>query len=212
MAMKWGSLSKFVFIAATLALGFGVTTNSAHAAFCPGPSPTGIFDADHGTFCGGGTQEDWGIPGVNKGVTPYTGLVPAYGLEVSFTGEGPIDPNSILIGNGAGCAGSTGGGTTFCTIGPIDIWEAFRTSPSSIDFLAQSSAYFLSPGQSFFVNVFFLSDPPGPTATYSFITSFSPNLATPLPSTWLMMLSGFVGLTFLAYRGTKKNSAAIAAA
>ena len=35
---------------------------------------------------------------------------------------------------------------------------------------------------------------------------------TPLPSTWLMMLSGFVGLGFLAYRGTKKNAAAIAAA
>jgi hypothetical protein len=35
---------------------------------------------------------------------------------------------------------------------------------------------------------------------------------TPLPSTWLMMLSGFVGLGFFAYRGTKKNSAALAAA
>jgi hypothetical protein len=36
--------------------------------------------------------------------------------------------------------------------------------------------------------------------------------ATPLPSTWLMMLSGFVGLGFFAYRGTKKNIAALAAA
>ena len=35
---------------------------------------------------------------------------------------------------------------------------------------------------------------------------------TPLPSTWLMLLSGFVGIGFLAYRGTKKNAAAIAAA
>lgn len=31
--------------------------------------------------------------------------------------------------------------------------------------------------------------------------------ATPLPSTWLMMLSGFVGLGFLVYRGTKKRTA-----
>jgi hypothetical protein len=31
--------------------------------------------------------------------------------------------------------------------------------------------------------------------------------ATPLPSTWLMLLSGFVGLGFLAYRGTKKRTA-----
>ena len=31
---------------------------------------------------------------------------------------------------------------------------------------------------------------------------------TPLPSTWLMLLSGFLGLGFLAYRGTKKNAVA----
>ena len=35
---------------------------------------------------------------------------------------------------------------------------------------------------------------------------------TPLPSTWLMLLSGFVGFGFFAYRGMKKNAAAIAAA
>jgi hypothetical protein len=36
--------------------------------------------------------------------------------------------------------------------------------------------------------------------------------ATPLPSTWTMLIAGFVGLGFFAYRGTKKNAAAIAAA
>ncbi len=36
--------------------------------------------------------------------------------------------------------------------------------------------------------------------------------ATPLPSTWTMLIAGFVGLGFFAYRGTKKNTAAIAAA
>jgi HpiC1 cyclase len=36
--------------------------------------------------------------------------------------------------------------------------------------------------------------------------------ATPLPSTWTMLIAGFVGLGFFAYRGTKKGSAAIAAA
>jgi len=35
--------------------------------------------------------------------------------------------------------------------------------------------------------------------------------ATPLPSTWLMLLSGFVGLGFFAYRGTKKRTAIAAA-
>jgi hypothetical protein len=36
--------------------------------------------------------------------------------------------------------------------------------------------------------------------------------ATPLPSTWTMLIAGFVGVGFLAYRGTKKGTAAIAAA
>lgn len=35
--------------------------------------------------------------------------------------------------------------------------------------------------------------------------------ATPLPSTWLMLLSGFIGFGFLAYRGTK-NCIALATA
>jgi Ice-binding-like len=35
---------------------------------------------------------------------------------------------------------------------------------------------------------------------------------TPLPSTWLMLLSGLVGLGFIAQRGSKRNSAACAAA
>jgi hypothetical protein len=36
--------------------------------------------------------------------------------------------------------------------------------------------------------------------------------ATPLPSTWTMLIAGFLGLGFFAYRGSKKNGAAIAAA
>jgi hypothetical protein len=36
--------------------------------------------------------------------------------------------------------------------------------------------------------------------------------ATPLPSTWTMLIAGFVGLGFFAYRGTKKGSPAVAAA
>jgi hypothetical protein len=36
--------------------------------------------------------------------------------------------------------------------------------------------------------------------------------ATPLPSTWLMLLSGFVGLGCFAFRGKKKSIAALSAA
>jgi len=36
--------------------------------------------------------------------------------------------------------------------------------------------------------------------------------ATPLPSTWTMLIAGFAGLGFFAYRGSKNRSAALAAA
>ncbi len=37
-------------------------------------------------------------------------------------------------------------------------------------------------------------------------------LATPLPSTWTMLIVGFAGLGFFAYRGSKSSAAALAAA
>jgi hypothetical protein len=43
---------------------------------------------------------------------------------------------------------------------------------------------------------------------YQSFTATNGSLATtPLPSTWTMLIAGFVGLGFFAYRGTKKNSA-----
>jgi hypothetical protein len=54
------------------------------------------------------------------------------------------------------------------------------------------------------------TDTAGPTSLRVEMTGTAS--ATPLPSTWTMLLAGFVGLGFFAYRGTKKNSAALAAA
>ena len=53
----------------------------------------------------------------------------------------------------------------------------------------------------------------GQTATANFSDGIFTNVTlTPLPSTWTMMIIGFVGLGFFAYRGSKKGSAVIAAA
>jgi choice-of-anchor C domain-containing protein len=58
----------------------------------------------------------------------------------------------------------------------------------------------------------------GDSGNSSYPNAFGPALdnvsisQTPLPSTWTMLLLGFIGLGFFAYRGTKKGSAAIAAA
>lgn len=41
---------------------------------------------------------------------------------------------------------------------------------------------------------------------------YNPISTTPLPSTWFMLLSGFIGFGFFTHRGTKKNVVALAAA
>ncbi len=51
-----------------------------------------------------------------------------------------------------------------------------------------------------------------PSLTFLDDVSLTAATATPLPSTWTMLIAGFLALGFFAYRGTKKGSAAIAAA
>jgi hypothetical protein len=207
--------------AATLALGFGAATSSARADEVltgdPGPTyyPVGGYSSYFNyDWSYGGSQQDWGIPGVDAGTTPYLGSSPAYGLTLTFTGEAPISASSIAIGNGAACAGSTGGGTTFCTISPTDIWEAFLVGPDTIEFLAQNSAYYLLPGQYFFVNVFFNQTGYGPdpaSVTMTFDPTFSPT-PTPVPAALPLLASGLAGLGLLGWRRNKKQKAKLAAA
>jgi hypothetical protein len=52
----------------------------------------------------------------------------------------------------------------------------------------------------------------GETSTVAYDNLEFDLTTTPLPSTWTMLIAGFVGLGFVAYRGKKKGSAAIAAA
>ncbi len=81
--------------------------------------------------------------------------------------------------------------------GSYGVW-----TPNSFDITATSTSEILS----------FQSINVGGLPSYgNEITNVSLN-ATPLPSTWTMLIAGFIGLGFFAYRGTKKGSAAIAAA
>lgn len=75
-----------------------------------------------------------------------------------------------------------------------------------------------------------ISDPGPDTilSTFTAVISDSPNLVdgdlaiinateapistTPLPSTWTMLIAGFVGIGFFAYRGSKRNAVALVAA
>ncbi len=81
---------------------------------------------------------NWGSPGVAHGIIPYEEASTAYGMDITFTGGGTIDAASVTLGNSKNCIGATGGGTTFCTEGPEDIWEATIVGPDTIDFLGRA--------------------------------------------------------------------------
>lgn len=157
------------------------------------PSETWQFNADGGTL-----ENDWGSPGVGAGEVVSGETVPVFGMTLDFTGGGTIDASSVAIGNGAACAGSTNGGTTFCTANPSDIWVATVTGPSSISFIAQNPTFFLQPGQLYFVNVFFTGATPD-SFTGTWLTTFSGSGA-PEPTTWGLMLLGFGGAGYALRR------------
>jgi hypothetical protein len=92
----------------------------------------------------------------------------------------------------------------------LRVLQIGQTSPNSIAFLAQSPCYFLSPGQDFFVNVFFPNAAGGGGRPTAFRHLLFPRYFYPFRPRTLhmaMMLIGFAGLGFAAYRRRKQGAA-----
>jgi Protein of unknown function (DUF642) len=178
--------------------------------------------------CAGGPLPDWTVTTNNVDVVSVVGGWPA----PAYDGKQYLD----LVGTG-----STGGiSQTFATTVGVkyNLSFAYGNNPESTSFAIASVE--VTPGSSatlpaiFFANfstennigweVFtasFVAD--SLFTTLSFNELFGENnggvlldainvTATPLPSTWLLLFSGFVGLGFFAHRATKKRTAALVAA
>jgi hypothetical protein len=140
----------------------------------------------------------WVHPGISDDVivqwtAPAAGT---YTFSTSFT---------LLDSNPSGIIGEVFNGKAPIYSGVLTSPGATPTSPGATETF--SDTLYLSAGGTlqFVVNNDgnFDDDSTALTATIS---------STPLPSTWTMLIAGFVGLGFFAYRGTKKNAGALAAA
>lgn len=155
--------------------------------------------------------DNWGSPGVGAGTTPYLQPDSAFGLDLTFSGVGPIDAASIALGNASSCGGGGGGGTTFCNapFGANGIWQAFLTGENSISFRAQNVAQILDQGENFFVNVFFA--PSNGARDISFrgewITEFAPN-PTPVPGIIPLIATALGMLQFSLWRKSRRKATA----
>jgi hypothetical protein len=187
-----GTTRRLLLLSCLVALA-SITVSGADISFSGGgttgtvaPGVTFNYDS-FGAF----PEGNWGIPGVGNGVLTSLASVTISDFEITFSlpAGTAIDPAQIAIGNSAGCFGTSSGGTTFCA-GPYSApWNAVLASIDSIDFFA-SPGNALTPGDSFFVNIFFSGpDPSGASFSGTWTTS-----AVPEPGTLILFGSGFLGL------------------
>jgi hypothetical protein len=113
------------------------------------------------------------------------GQVQPFELESVFTGIGVGNPHGAIVGDIDSTTGVMSGVN-------LDLFHTF--SADSLDFAT-----------------FYLGYQPGTNLNQTETLTFGVVPATPLPSTWSMMLLGLAGLGFVAFRGTKNRSAAVAA-
>lgn len=174
-----------------------MTAGAAHADYTfSGSGMSGSLNAGaEGWSFNFDGSDNWGSPGVSAGITTYSRELAAYGFDITFTGA-TILPGSISLGNASACGGSVDGGTTFCTISPMNIWIATQIDDFTIAFRAQDESFVLEQGDSYFVNVFF--DGATPTGfTGRWLTEFSPNpnpSEVPEPASLALFGLGLAGL------------------
>ncbi|HSV55158.1 MAG TPA: PEP-CTERM sorting domain-containing protein [Burkholderiaceae bacterium] len=144
------------------------------------------FNFDGGAAAGS-PGNNWGSPGVGAGLRPYSRAEAAYGFDITFVGGSGFLAGSVATGNGAACAGSTFGGTTFCTISDTNIWIATVVDANTIAFRAQDESFVLETGQNYFVNIFFAGATPT-SFSGRWLTEFSPDPGTvPEPGTLALL-------------------------
>ena len=186
-ALRWCTV---VASASTIDLNFTTTYNSGDALNGQTLSGTLLLDvvggiADSGTL----TISGPGLPGVETlGLSPLSQVYQSGGGTNLFGSDNayPITINGVTFGTNAP-DGSSGGYIVQFLLGG----ESGECSSSVV--------------------CGFIAGPGGPTNLYDALGPTTFTAAVPEPSTWAMMILGFCGLGFMAYR-RKQNGAALSVA
>lgn len=125
----------------------------------------------------------------------YSAGAPSFNTNASTNAYFSVDGGATSIAG----FNQAGGGSDYG-----DFSGPNNPSPSNYGSCLIQSAYICSGPDTFSIT----------SPEYAMLESlgYDPIATTPLPSTWLMLLSGFAGFGFLAFRGTKQRVAAVAAA
>jgi hypothetical protein len=182
------------------------------------------FDFTQGGYLAGGTLSG-SFTGIVESSGRYAGYMeqsdlssfsfsfvpnPAAGIELS--GNSPV-LFEFDVANFLSTGGNTGGNTS--SLDFQSVFDPRATFTICVGEAAGLGYCGLPPttGGPYVVN-----GSVGPSTTYDYTSEFptitlvSSVTTTPLPPTWTMLIAGFVGLGFFAYRGTKKDAAAVVAA
>jgi hypothetical protein len=169
-----------------------------------------------------GSVTEFGVAGTV--ITGVSGTVDGVSVDTAYTGLWGPTGNQYQVNSGL-YADQNGSPNAYTLHGVYNTGGAdyvidnvwFPSANPAIDY-SNGVAFLLNNGASDYI--YGNCDPNSSCSGYTLYAGPAPlipppvstGLATPLPGTWTMMLIGFLGLGFLAYRGTKKNSAALAAA
>jgi hypothetical protein len=153
-------------------------------------------------------------PGASGGISSIS-----YSFDLNFfnyPGTGSVPSNAVGYAPILYQSGNFYIGTEVVTVSPT--WVSFSlsdlTATSFILLNGSSNPNFTISGAPITFGFGSLNGTccDAPTTTISGLDNWSVTVdtaTTPLPSTWFMLLSGFVGLSFFAYCGSKKVSAAV---
>jgi hypothetical protein len=145
----------------------------------------------------------WGAPIANDN-SSYFAFVQING---SFSQTFQATQSGTVSLDWIDAARSNSGGTETYTVSVNNMLVGTYAPTNSAFAPVSSKPFSLIAGD--FYTVTFQGVDPNLTDRTAFIDNVS---ISPLPSTWTMLIAGFVGLGYFAYRGTKTRAGAIAAA